>query len=104
MQGADPDRSLPNLGDPDEVLGAALRAGPEETRRDRFLLERFEHGPLTPEAIANALGDTHEFGPGEAQEWAEEMVESDLLEPAEVPDAYQLSDEGRRALGDESGR
>jgi hypothetical protein len=99
----DPDRDLPDFSDPDETLSAALRAGPEETRRDHLLLERFERGPLTPEAIANAHGDLHDFGPGEAQEWAEEMVDSGVLEPAEIPDAYQLSDEGRRAIEDGPG-
>jgi hypothetical protein len=99
--------SRPDSGDLDPIEGNpaedrdAIELDPaQETRRERFLLGRFEGGPLTPEAIASALGDAHDFGPGEAQEWAEEMVENGLLQPAGVPDAYELSDVGRAALRD----
>jgi hypothetical protein len=82
-------------------LSELLDAGPYETGRERSLLAKIlARGSAAPEVIARAFGDP-EFGPGEAEEWAEEMLDRGLLEPADdVPDAYRVTDEGRRAIGD----
>jgi hypothetical protein len=101
--------------DPELAISALLQVDPNAEEADTvstsdnltaLLLRRiFELGPLRAEGIAREAGDIDQFGTDDARGWAEQQVENGLLEPSEAdPHAWQITDAGRRRIGDDPGR
>lgn len=74
--------------------------------RDETLLRYiFENGPQSARGLEVAAGDVDQFDTQAAEQWARDREADGLVEPSAVrPSHWQITDAGRRRIGDDPAR
>lgn len=76
----------------------------EETALLEYL---FEHGASTERTLEQALGDVRHIVEGDIADWAVDAEDRGLIEQVQGSTAvrrWQITDDGRRVIGNEPGR
>ena len=64
----------------------------------------FEKGPLKSKTLADDL-DLDQLEEQDVEDWAQDAAARGIIEPSEaIPGAWQVTDAGRRLIGNEPGR